>query len=65
MPHAPRPGKAGLYVELPEALNEALRERAAADRRSVTTTVIMALEAFLGTGPEGEVAERPKSKPKN
>jgi hypothetical protein len=54
---ARRPGKASLYVELPEALMKALRERVQRDRRPQTTVVIMALEAYLGFNSDQLPAE--------
>ena len=60
MPRAPRPGKATLYVEVPEELDRLLRERARQERRPLTTVVIMALEQYLGLSPgQSEAAPPP------
>jgi hypothetical protein len=56
MPKTPRPGKASLYIEIPESLDQALRARAQAERRPLTTTIIIALEQYLGLGPTAPAA---------
>ena len=43
-----RPGKTGIYVELPNELLEALDARRQAERRPRTTEIIIALEKHLG-----------------
>jgi hypothetical protein len=63
MPRSARPGKKGLYVEIPEELYRLLDERAVEERRPKTTTVIIALEQYLGVGPAA-LDSKPASKGK-
>ena len=46
MPSKPRPGVKGVYVELPEGLLALLERRAAQDRRTLKTTVVLAVEQY-------------------
>jgi hypothetical protein len=64
MPTQKRPGKRHLYVEIPEALGEALDALAARNRRTITAEVIIALEAHLGLSApeEPQKAAAPKGK---
>jgi hypothetical protein len=69
MPKVPRPGRSPLYVEVPEGLLALLRERADRERRPMTTTVIIALEQYLGVGPgdyetPAAKADAPPAKPR-
>jgi hypothetical protein len=58
MPKNPRPGKRGIYFEMPEELAARLAERVAQERRPQTTVLIMAVEQYLGrtTKPKGKKA---------
>ena len=62
MPTVPRPGRKGVYIEFPDYLLEALDARAATDRRTRTTVIIMAVEQHLGIEPPPPKARKRRKK---
>jgi hypothetical protein len=63
VPSSKRPGKRHLYIEIPEALGQALEALADKNRRTITAEVTIALENHLQVTPDPAPA-RPKRRKK-
>jgi hypothetical protein len=72
MPSKPRAGVRPLYVELPQALYEALERGAARNRRPVKAELVRAVERHVATPelvvspplPDGADEKKPRGRPK-
>ncbi len=63
MPSADRPGKKGVYVELPEDLDEALRELVKSlPFGTLTQHIVLALRRHVANPPSVEVPELPPAR---